>query len=59
MPRQTFKGPRTPLTRSQYGKRARQAKDAKLGQLRGKERGENSNPFKKATEVAYPPKRKK
>jgi hypothetical protein len=58
MPRQTFKGSRAALTRSKYGKRARQAKDSKLATLRGKERGENSNAFKKAVEVAYPPKKK-
>lgn len=35
----SFKGPRTPLTRSQYGKTARKAKDQKLNKLRGMERG--------------------
>ncbi len=56
----TFRGPKTPLTRSQYGKKPRQARDAKLAGLRGKERGEyRPDVFEKAADVGKPKKPKK
>ena len=49
-----FKGPATPLTRSQYGQKARQARDSKLNKLRGMEKTAIRAPqgFKEAVEFS-------